>query len=86
MPEKVEWPHVGLTVDEAAASLRVDRKAIFKAIQEGGLPARKVGKGYRISLAAMEAWLASENTAEVYGRVSIGTPEPQPEDDDGLPF
>ena len=59
MAEKVEWPHVGLTVDEAATALRVDRKAIFRAIQEGGLPARKVGKGFRISHAAIESWLAS---------------------------
>ena len=57
--EKAEWPFVGLTVDEAAAVLRVDRKTIFKAIQEGGLPARKVGKGYRISHAAIDVWLAS---------------------------
>jgi excisionase family DNA binding protein len=57
--EKVDWPHVGLTVDEAAEALRVDRRTIFKAIQEGGLPARKVGKGFRISHAAIDAWLAS---------------------------
>ena len=33
LAEKVEWPHVGLTVGEAATALRVDRKVIFKAIQ-----------------------------------------------------
>ena len=61
--EKVEWTHVGLTVDEAAAALRVDRKAIFRALQEGGLPARKVGKGFRISHSAIEAWLADGNVS-----------------------
>lgn len=63
MVEKIDWPHVGLTVDEAAASFRVDRKTIFTAIREGGLPARRVGKGYRISLAAMDSWLASGTAA-----------------------
>ena len=64
MVEQADWPLVGMTVDEAAAVLRVDRKTIFKAIQEGGLPARKVGKGYRISHAALDAWLSSGQTAE----------------------
>ena len=58
MREKKEWPSLGMTVEEAAEALRVDKKAIFKALQEGGLPARKVGRGYRISPAAVDAWLA----------------------------
>lgn len=63
MVEKVDWPNVGLTVDEAAAALRVDRKTIIKAVMEGGLPARKVGKGYRISHTAIDTWLASGNVS-----------------------
>ena len=51
---------IGMTVEECADALRVDRKTIFKALQEG-LPARKVGVGWRISPAAVEAWLASGN-------------------------
>lgn len=56
---KIDWPALGMTVAEAAQALRVGRKAVFKALQEGGLPARKVGRGYRISPAAVDAWLAS---------------------------
>ena len=58
MAEKIEWPHIGMTVDEAAAALRVDRKSIFNAINDNGFPARKVGKGYRIDPDAVKAWLA----------------------------
>ena len=57
--EKADWPLVGMTVDETAAALRVDRKAVLKAIQEGGLPARKVGVGWRIDHDAVKQWLAS---------------------------
>lgn len=59
MPEKIDWPHVGMTLEETAAALRVDKKTIFKAIQEQGLPARKVGVGWRISPTALENWLAT---------------------------
>ena len=54
-----DWPLVGMTVDETAAALRVDRKTVLKAIQEGGLPARKVGVGWRIDHDAVKQWLAS---------------------------
>ena len=59
--EKIDWPPVGMTVDEASDVLRVDRKTILKAIREGGLPARKVGVGWRIDHDAVKAWLASGN-------------------------
>lgn len=64
MAEKTEWPLIGMTLEETAAALRVDRKTIFKAIQEGGLPARKVGVGWRIDPDAVKAWLASGNARE----------------------
>ncbi|WP_294624799.1 helix-turn-helix domain-containing protein [uncultured Bilophila sp.] len=57
--EKADWPLVGMTVDETAAALRVDRKTVLKAIREGGLPARKVGVGWRIDHDAVKQWLAS---------------------------
>ena len=57
--EKADWPIVGMTVDETAAALRVDIKTVLKAIQEGGLPARKVGVGWRIDHDAVKQWLAS---------------------------
>lgn len=54
------WPPViGLTVDEAAAALRTDDKTIRKLIQTGSLPARLVGRGYRLDVGALRAWVAS---------------------------
>lgn len=54
-----EWPPViGLTVDEAAAALRTDDKTIRRLIQSGSLPARLVGRGYRIDPDALRAWVA----------------------------
>lgn len=54
-----EWPPlVGLTVDEAAAALRTDDKTVRKLIQTGSLPARLVGRGYRIDPDALRAWVA----------------------------
>lgn len=59
MPEKIDWPAIGMTLDETAAALRVDRRTVHKAIMEQGLPARKVGVGWRIDPDAVKAWLAS---------------------------
>ncbi len=57
--ENPEWPFVGLTVEEAAASLRVSVQTVRDAIKTGGLPARLIGKGWRIDLDALKAWVAS---------------------------
>ena len=65
MVQEIEWPLIGMTVDEAAKSLRVDRKTILRAIQDG-FPARKVGVGWRIDPDAVKRWLAERPaTAEV---------------------
>ena len=54
------WPPlVGLTVEEVAASLRVNVKTVRDAIKHGGLPARFVGKGWRIEEGALRAWIAA---------------------------
>ena len=52
-------PIIGLTVEEVAKALRTDDKTVRKLIKEQGLPARIVGRGYRIEEGALRAWLAS---------------------------
>ena len=52
------WPPLGLTVAEAAEVLRCDRKAVLTAISEKGLPAVKIGRGFRIDYDALKAWVA----------------------------
>ncbi|WP_291446232.1 helix-turn-helix domain-containing protein [Desulfovibrio sp.] len=63
MVEKINWPHIGMTVEECAEALRIDRKTIFLALQDG-LPARKVGRSWRIDPDAVKAWLATGNAAQ----------------------
>lgn len=57
--QEPSWPLIGMTTEEAAKSLRVDVKTVQDAIKEGGLPARLVGKGWRIEEGALRQWLAS---------------------------
>lgn len=60
------WPPlIGLTVDEAAAALRTDDKTIRKLIQAGEIPARIVGRGYRIDPDAIRAWMASGHDGQI---------------------
>ena len=56
-PEMPALPRV-LTVSEAAAYLRVNRKTLYELIQRDGLPGvRRVGRTLRISSAALVSWL-----------------------------
>jgi len=49
-----------LTVDEAAAFLRVDRKTVYTAVAEGQLPGRRVGRRRIVILRdQLLAWLRS---------------------------
>ena len=61
--DKTEWPLLGMTLEECADALRIDRKTIFKALQDG-LPARKVGRSWRIDPEAVKQWLATGNAVE----------------------
>ncbi len=47
-----------LTTKEAAELLNVNPKTVLRLIQRGQLPARKVGRVWRLSPRALEAWLA----------------------------
>ncbi len=49
-----------LTPEEAAQVLRVSPEDVIAAIQAGDLKARKIGSAYRISRAALEAFLKGE--------------------------
>ena len=49
---------VMLTVKEVAMRLRLGRNATYDAIERGEIPAKRIGRLYRISTVAFEAWLA----------------------------
>ena len=59
----IEWPAVGMTLEEAADALRVDSKTLRRLIKEEGFPARKVGVGWRIDPDAVKHWLAEKPTS-----------------------
>jgi excisionase family DNA binding protein len=46
-----------MTVDEAAAFLRIGRNALYDAIGRGDVPHRRIGKTIRLSRSALVRWL-----------------------------
>lgn len=49
-----------LTVEEAAALLRVDRKTMYEAVRRHEVPGVvRVGRAIRIGRAAFDSWLAA---------------------------
>lgn len=49
-----------MDIDEAAAFLRMRPRALSNAAQEGRIPARKIGRGWRFSRDALHRWLGHE--------------------------
>lgn len=58
-------PNDELTTQQAAAALRVSRPTIIKAIDEGRLAARKVGKHRRVRVYDFNAYARAEHAARV---------------------
>lgn len=52
-----------MTLEELASYLRLNKKTVYKLIDEGEIPATKVGRQYRFNTAAIDEWL---------GRKSVG--------------
>ena len=69
-------PNDELTTQEAAAALRVSRPTIIKAIDEGRLPARKVGKHRRVRIYDFNAYAQADH-AERIARLTQLTSEGQ---------
>ena len=59
-----DWGTIGMTVEEAADTLRVERRSVLDAIANRGLPAVRIGRGWRIDPDALKAWIASGEPAE----------------------
>jgi excisionase family DNA binding protein len=58
-------PNDEITTQEAAVALRVSRPTIIKAIEEGRLAARKVGKHRRVRVYDFNAYAQAEHAARV---------------------
>ncbi len=55
------WPLVGMTLEEAAQALRVTKRTMFALIKEQGLPASRVGKGWRGDPEALRCWISTRD-------------------------
>lgn len=58
-PAPTSSPEV-MVIAEAAAFLRMKPRALSNAAQEGRIPARKIGRGWRFSRVALHRWLGHE--------------------------
>lgn len=58
-------PNDEITTQEAAQALRVSRPTIIKAIEEGRLAARKVGKHRRVRIYDFNAYAQAQHSAKV---------------------
>lgn len=52
-----------LTVKEVAALLRVSSQTLYKMLEQGGIPAVKVGSQWRFEREKVRAWLESQESA-----------------------
>lgn len=53
-----------LTLQELAVYLKIPESSLYKIVREGKVPARKVGKHWRFSRAAIDAWISQKNKDE----------------------
>ena len=53
-----------LTITEVATFLKIPKSSVYKLIHEGGLPAHKVGKHFRLMQAEVNEWLQQGGIAE----------------------
>ena len=58
-------PQSFLTPQEVSSLLRVSVYTVRRWIKEGNLPAYKVGRGWRISVAEMVHWLEQNQSSAV---------------------
>lgn len=48
-----------LTIEELAGYLKVPKSTLYKLVQAGKVPGRKVGRHWRFVRASIDAWLAA---------------------------
>jgi excisionase family DNA binding protein len=58
-------PNEVMTIEEAASFLRVSKNTVYGYVRRGIIPARKIGKVWRLSRVALEAWLSEGEADEV---------------------
>jgi len=56
--------HDVLNIEEVAEYLRIPRSSIYKLAKRRGIPCQKVGRQWRFSRKAIDAWLSSVGGGE----------------------
>lgn len=57
-----------LNIDEAAAYLGVSSKTFARVLRDGEIPGRKVGREWKFSRRALEAWIGNSRSADFLDR------------------
>jgi len=65
-----------LNLDEAAAYFGVSTKTFMKVLHEGEMPGRKVGREWKFSRKALEAWIAGGRSRDFLDREDRVEEEP----------
>ena len=63
-----------LTLAEAAARLRISTHTLYKMCREGEIPARRVGRQWRIRVGDLEDWLTGTEAKSSARPGSAGDP------------
>ena len=69
-----------LTLDEAASFLKLSKSTLYKMLEAGRVPARKLGRRWRFRRADLEEWMRSSNDSSSAGEAAAagqaGTRDP----------
>ncbi len=52
-----------MTIDDLAAYLQVSKSSLYKLVQDGRVPGKKVGRHWRFHRDEIAAWFKSSRTA-----------------------
>ncbi len=66
-----------MTIDQLAEYLQIPKSTIYKLVQDGKVPGKKVGRQWRFHREAVDAWLAATPDLGVRDQPAGGKPEPQ---------
>ena len=50
-----------LTIDEIARHLKISKETIYKMVQQGQIPASKLGNQWRFNRKTVDTWLAAQS-------------------------
>ena len=67
-----------MTIDQLAAYLQIPKSTLYKLVQDGKVPGKKIGRQWRFHREAVDAWLAhgaNLSASENILRVPGGKPE-----------